>query len=66
LKTTLDYKLRPDGTATVWCGMSDYDFHHEPTPKELPEGLADAHPRRDNPILNIAERVQTLSPRLAA
>jgi hypothetical protein len=42
LQTTLDYKLRGDGTATVWCGMTGYDFHHEPTPKELLEGLADA------------------------
>jgi hypothetical protein len=42
LKTTLDYKLRSDGKATVWVGMSGFDFHHEPTPKELLEGLADA------------------------
>ncbi len=39
LKTTLDFKVRPDGTAAVWCGMSGYDFHHDPTPKELFEGL---------------------------
>lgn len=45
LQTTLDYKLRGDGTATVWCGMTGYDFHHEPTPKELLEGLADAYRR---------------------
>jgi hypothetical protein len=45
LKTTLDFKLRPDGTAVVWCGMSGYDFHHEPTPKELFEGLAEAYRR---------------------
>jgi hypothetical protein len=45
LKTTLDFKLRADGTATVWCGMSGYDFHHDPTPKELLEGLADAYRR---------------------
>jgi hypothetical protein len=45
LQTTLDYKLRSNGTATVWCGMSGYDFHHEPTPKELLEGLADAYRR---------------------
>jgi hypothetical protein len=45
LNATLDFKLRPDGTATVWCGMSGYDFHHDPTPKELLEGLADAYRR---------------------
>jgi hypothetical protein len=45
LDTTLDYKLRSDRAATVWCGMSGYDFHHEPTPKELLEGLADAYRR---------------------
>ncbi len=45
LKTTLDFKLRPDGTAVVWCGMSGYDFHHNPTPKELFEGLAEAYRR---------------------
>lgn len=43
LDTTLDYKVRPDGTAGVWCGLSGHDFHHEPTPKELLEGLADAY-----------------------
>ena len=43
LKTTLDFKVRPDGTAAVWCGMSGYDFHHYPTPKELFEGLAKAY-----------------------
>ena len=42
LGATLDYKVRPDGTTTVWCGMSSHDFHHEPTPKELLEGLGDA------------------------
>jgi hypothetical protein len=45
LKTTLDFKVRPDGTAAVWCGMSGYDFQHEPTPKELFEGLRDAYRR---------------------
>jgi hypothetical protein len=45
LKTTLDFKVRPDGTATVWCGLSGYDFRHDPTPKELFEGLADAYRR---------------------
>ena len=45
LKTTLDFKVRPDGTAAVWCGMSGHDFHHDPTPKELLEGLAEAYQR---------------------
>ncbi len=45
LKTTLDFKMRPDGTAVVWCGMSGYDFHHDPTTKELFEGLAQAYRR---------------------
>ena len=45
LKTTLDFKIRPDGTAVVWCGMSGYDFHHDPTTKELFEGLAEAYRR---------------------
>jgi hypothetical protein len=45
LKTTLDFKVRPDGTAVVWCGMSGYDFHHDPTPKELFQGLAEAYQR---------------------
>lgn len=45
LQTTLDFKVRPDGTATVWCGLSGYDFRHDPTPKELFEGLADAYRR---------------------
>lgn len=45
LKTTLDFKVRPDGTATVWCGMSGYDFHHDPTPKELFDGLTEAYRR---------------------
>jgi hypothetical protein len=45
LKTTLDFKLRPDGTAAIWCGMSAYDFHHYPTPKDLVEGLAEAYRR---------------------
>jgi hypothetical protein len=43
LKTTLDFQVKPDGTAAVWCGMSSYDFHHYPTPKELFEGLATAY-----------------------
>ena len=37
LDAALDFKVRGDGTATVWCGMSGHDFHHYPTPKELPE-----------------------------
>lgn len=45
LNTTLDFKIRPDGTAVVWCGMSGYDFHHDPTTKELFEGLAEAYRR---------------------
>jgi hypothetical protein len=45
LKATLDFKARPDGTAALWCGMSVYDFHHDPTPNELFEGLADAYRR---------------------
>lgn len=45
LKATLDFKVRPDATAAVWCGMSSYDFRHDPTPKELLEGLADAYRR---------------------
>ena len=45
LKTTLDFKVRPDGTAAVWCGMSGYDFHHDPTPEELFEGLREAYRR---------------------
>jgi hypothetical protein len=45
LKTVLDFKVRPDGTAAIWCGMSGYDFHHYPTTKELFEGLAEAYRR---------------------
>jgi hypothetical protein len=45
LKTTLDFKVRPDGTAVVWCGMSGHDFSHEPTTRELFEGLAEAYRR---------------------
>ena len=45
LKTTLDFMIRPYGTAVVWCGMSGYDFHHDPTTKELFEGLAEAYRR---------------------
>jgi hypothetical protein len=55
LRTTLDFKVRPNHTAAVWCGMSGYEFHHYPTPKELFEGLAEAYRREveriggDNP-----------------
>ena len=45
LKTTLEFRVRADGTAAVWCGMSGYDFHHDPTPKELFQGLTDAYRR---------------------
>ena len=45
LDAALDFKVRGDGTATVWCGMSGHDFHHYPTPKELLEGLADCYRR---------------------
>jgi hypothetical protein len=45
LGATLEFKERPDGTTTVWCGMSSRDFHHYPTPKELLEGLADCYRR---------------------
>lgn len=45
LKTTLDFKTKRDGAATVWCGMSSHDFDHDPTPRELFEGLADAYRR---------------------
>jgi Phage integrase family len=45
LRTTLDFKVRPDHTAAVWCGLSGYEFHHYPTPKELFEGLAEAYRR---------------------
>lgn len=45
LKTTLDFKVRPDGTAAVWCGMSAYEFRQDPTPKELLRGLAEAYQR---------------------
>lgn len=45
LDTTLDFKVRADGTATVWCGLSGHDFRHDPAPKELLEGLADCYRR---------------------
>jgi hypothetical protein len=44
LKAQLDYRVRPDGTAAVWCGLSSrHDFPHEPTPKALLDGLDDAY-----------------------
>jgi hypothetical protein len=43
LKAPLDYEVKTDRTATVWCGMSRHDFHHEPVPKELLDGLRDAY-----------------------
>jgi len=43
--TTLQYQVRPNGTATVWCGQSRNDFAHEPTPKKLLDGLDDAYRR---------------------
>jgi hypothetical protein len=39
LKAPLDYQMRGDGTAAVWCGFTRYDFTHEPTPKDLLRGL---------------------------
>jgi hypothetical protein len=45
LGATLDYRVRPDGTAAVWCGMTEHEFEREPTPKTLLAGLADAHRR---------------------
>jgi hypothetical protein len=61
LKTTLDFKMRPDGTAVVWCGMSGYDFHHDPTTKELFEGLAEAY-RRELKRRRHMERVRRPAP----
>jgi hypothetical protein len=43
LKAPLDYQVRDDGTAAVWCGLSRYDFRHEPTPKDLLRGLDTAY-----------------------
>ena len=43
LKAPLDYQLRSDGTAAVWCGLTRHDFKHEPTPKELLQGLDHAY-----------------------
>lgn len=43
LKAPLDYQVRSDGTAAVWCGLTRHDFEHEPTPKALLEGLDTAY-----------------------
>lgn len=43
LRTSLDYKERPDGTVGLWCGMSEVEFQHDPTPKALLAGLAQAY-----------------------
>ena len=43
LKAPLDYQARDDGTAAVWCGLSSFDFKHEPTPKDLLQGLDAAY-----------------------
>jgi hypothetical protein len=43
LKAPLDYQARGDGTAAVWCGLTRYDFKHEPTPKDLLQGLDTAY-----------------------
>lgn len=45
LGAPLDYQVRPDGTAAVWCGLTQYDFEHEPTPKGLLQGLNAAYRR---------------------
>jgi hypothetical protein len=43
LKAPLDYQVRSDGTAAVWCGLARHDFEHEPTPKDLLQGLDAAY-----------------------
>jgi hypothetical protein len=43
LKAPLDYQVRADGTAAVWCGLSSHAFEHEPTPKDLLRGLDTAY-----------------------
>jgi hypothetical protein len=43
LKAVLDYQVRADGTAAVWCGMTRFDFAHEPTPRDLLAGLDTAY-----------------------
>ncbi len=61
LKTTLDFKVRPDGTATVWCGMSSRDFHHYPTTKELFEGLGEVYRRERERRKQVADRPRETS-----
>jgi hypothetical protein len=43
LKAPLDYQVRSDGTAVVWCGLSSHSFEHEPTPRDLLTGLDAAY-----------------------
>ena len=43
LKAPLDYQVRGDGTAAVWCGMCSFEFKNEPTPKDLLHGLDSAY-----------------------
>jgi hypothetical protein len=43
LRAPLDYQVRSDRTAAVWCGLTRHDFTHEPTPKELMQGLDAAY-----------------------
>jgi hypothetical protein len=43
LKAPLDYQVRSDGTAAVWCGLSSHSFEHEPTPRDLLRGLESAY-----------------------
>ena len=43
LKAPLDYQVRSDGTAAVWCGLARHDFKHEPTPRDLLQGLDAAY-----------------------
>jgi hypothetical protein len=43
LKAPLDYQVRVNGTAAVWCGLSSHDFEHEPTPRDLLRGLDTAY-----------------------
>jgi hypothetical protein len=45
LKVLLDYQVRSDGTAAVWCGQTRHDFTHEPTPAGLLMGLEEAYRR---------------------
>jgi hypothetical protein len=45
LGATLDYRVRPDGSVALWCGMSEHVFPREPTPKALLAGLAEVYRR---------------------